>query len=80
VLQLNKILRKGCKLNAIIAMNKKKDTINIDQYPMSLEFSNVFQEELPRLSPKIELELTVELKLGTEPVAKAPSYTTTLEL
>jgi hypothetical protein len=61
-------------------MNKKKDTVNIDQYPMLLEFSNVFREELPRLSPKIELELTVELKLRTEPVAKAPSYMTTLEL
>lgn len=57
MLQLNKILRKGCKLNAIIAMNKKMDTISIDQYPMILEFSNVFREELPRLSPKIELRV-----------------------
>jgi hypothetical protein len=40
----------------------------------------VFPEELPGLPPERELEFTIDLKIGTEPIARAPYWMSTLEL
>ena len=42
--------------------------------------ADVFSEELPRMSPERELEFTIDLKLGTEPIARMPYRMSTLEL
>ncbi|KAH9306356.1 hypothetical protein KI387_010760, partial [Taxus chinensis] len=39
-----------------------------------------FPEELPGLPPKREFDFTIEIKLGTEPISKAPYRMTTTEL
>jgi hypothetical protein len=44
------------------------------------EFVDVFLEELPRLSPERELEFTIDLKLGTELIARTPYQMSTPEL
>ena len=36
------------------------------------EFSNVLPKELPGLPPERELDLTIELKPGTQPISKTP--------
>jgi hypothetical protein len=36
------------------------------------DFADVFPEELPGMPPERELEFTVDLKLGTEPIARTP--------
>jgi hypothetical protein len=36
------------------------------------EFVDVFPEDLPRMSPERELEFTIDLKLGTKPIARMP--------
>jgi hypothetical protein len=41
---------------------------------------DVFPEELPRMSPERELEFTIDLKLGTEPIARMPYWMSTSEL
>jgi hypothetical protein len=42
----------------------------MDQYPKLLEFKDVFPNELPGLPLERELDFTIELKLGVEPIPK----------
>jgi hypothetical protein len=44
------------------------------------EFADVFPEELPGMPPERELEFTIDLKLGTEPIGRTPYRMSTLEL
>jgi hypothetical protein len=44
------------------------------------EFADVFPEELHGMSPESELEYTIDLKLGTEPIERMPYRMSTLEL
>ena len=44
------------------------------------EFSNVFQEEIPRLPPKRDIDFTIEFILAVAPVSQAPYRMSTLEL
>ena len=47
---------------------------------MVREFADVFPEELPGMSLERELEFTIDLKLGTEPIEISPYRMSTLEL
>ena len=47
---------------------------------MVKEFADVFPEELPGMSPERELEFTIDLKPGTEPIARTPYRMLTPEL
>jgi hypothetical protein len=44
------------------------------------EFADVFPEELPGMPPEGELEFTIDLKPGTEPIARTPYRMSTPEL
>jgi hypothetical protein len=44
------------------------------------EFADVFPEELPGMLPEGELEFTIDLELGTEPIARTPHQMSTPEL
>jgi hypothetical protein len=63
-LQLNRSMRKGCKLYVVISMNEK-DSMNLEHYLVLLQFLDAFPNEFPGLLPKRKLEFTIELKLGT---------------
>ena len=39
---------------------------------MVFEFANVFPKELPFLSPHREMDFSIELYLGTDPISIAP--------
>jgi hypothetical protein len=45
-----------------------------------LEFKDVFPNELPGLPLERELDFTIELKLGAEPISKTPYQMTASEL
>jgi hypothetical protein len=53
------------------AVNERKGP-SLDQYPVLSEFKDVFPKELSALPPKRELDFTIELKPGAEPISKAP--------
>jgi hypothetical protein len=50
-------------------VNERKGP-SLDQYPILSEFKDVFPNELPGLPPERELDFTIELKLGAEPISK----------
>jgi hypothetical protein len=70
----------GGKLYAILALNEKGVVEGLEHLPVVKEFADVFPKELPRMPPERELEFTIDLKLGTEPIARTPYRMSTPEL
>eukprot|EP00253_Pinus_taeda_P024492 PITA_24492 len=79
VMQMKRCLRKGCQAYVIQEVSQEKGP-SLGQYPVLAEFPDVFPKELPGLPPLRELDLTIELKPGTQPISKAPYRMTAPEL
>jgi hypothetical protein len=73
-------MRKGCKLYVILALHKKKVAEGLEHLPVVREFVDIFSEELPGMPPERELDFTIDLKPGTEPIARTPYQMSTSEL
>jgi hypothetical protein len=57
----------------ILALNKKGMAEGLENLSVVREFLDVLiLEDFPRLPPERELEFTIDLKLGTEPIARMP--------
>jgi hypothetical protein len=78
-MKVNRCLRQGCRLYVVEAVNERKGP-SLDQYPVLSEFKDVFPNELPGLPPERELDFTIELKPGAEPISKTPYRMIALEL
>jgi hypothetical protein len=78
-MKVERCLRQGCRLYVVEAVKERKGP-SLDQYPVLLEFKDVFPDELPGLPPQRELDFTIELKPGAEPISKTPYRMTTLKL
>jgi hypothetical protein len=73
-------MHKGCKIYAILVLSEKGVAKGIEHLPVVREFTDVFSEELPGMSPERELEFTIDLKPGTESMARTPYWMSTSEL
>ena len=73
-------MREGCKLYAILALNEIRVAEGLEHLPVVKEFADVFPEELLGMPPKRELEFTIDLKPGTESIARMPYRMSTPEL
>ena len=73
-------MHKGCKIYVILALHKKKEAEGLEHLPMVREFVDVFPEQLPSMLLERELEFTIELKLGSEPIARTPYRMSTPQL
>eukprot|EP00253_Pinus_taeda_P015287 PITA_15287 len=68
-MKMKRCLRKGCQAYVIQKVSKEKGP-SLD--PVLAEFPDVFPKELPGLPLVRELNLTIELKPGTQPISKTP--------
>ena len=57
-------------------VNERKGP-SLDQYPILSEFKDDFPNELPGLPSEGELDFTIEIKPGAEPISKT-SYRMTM--
>ena len=73
-------MRKGCKLYAILMLHEKGVAKGLEHLPVVKEFADVFPKEFPGIPLERELEFTIDLKPGTEPIARTPYRMSTLEL
>jgi hypothetical protein len=73
-------MHKGCKIYAILALDEKGVAEGLEHLLMVKEFADVFPEELPGMPLERELEFTIDLKPGTEPIARTPYQMSTPEL
>jgi hypothetical protein len=71
-LQLQKRMHKGCKLHEILVLNENGEVEGLENLPVVQDFVYVFLEELPGFPPERELEFTIDLKPGTESIARMP--------
>ena len=67
-MQARRFLRNGCEAFLAVVLDSKRGQVNLEDISVIKEFSDVFQEELPGLPPKIEVDLSIEVAHGTTPV------------
>ena len=80
-LQAMKWLRKGCKLFAVnIRDIECEREQRIEDFPILVEFKDVFLEEILGLPLKRDLDFSIELTPGSVPDSKAPSRMSAPEL
>ena len=72
VMQAKKLLKQGCEAYLAYVVDTKREVPKMEEVPVVNEYPDVFPEELPGLPPDRQIEFTIELAPGTEPVSKAP--------
>ena len=65
-------LRKGCEAFFTLILDSKREQVNLKNIPVIREFPNVFPEELPRVPPEREVDLSIEVVQGTTHISRAP--------
>ena len=71
-IQENRLLRKGCQGFLASVMDLQSRELEIGDIPIVREFSDVFPDDLPGLSPDHEIEFPIDLFPGTAPISLAP--------
>ena len=79
-MQTKRLLQQGCEMYIAYVLDTEKGSPKIEDIPVVCEFPDVFPDELPGLPPDWEIEFTIDLTPGTEPVSKAPYRMTPLEM
>ena len=56
----------------VYVIDRSQEPAKLEDISVVNEFPDVFPDELPGLPPDREIEFTIDLARGTEPVSKAP--------
>ena len=72
MIQTKRLLRQRCEAYLEHVIDVNQETPKIEDIPVVNEFPGIFLKELPGLPSDREIEFTIELASGTEPVSKAP--------
>ena len=78
-LRANSLLRKGCQ-GFLDYMVSNANGVSLEDIPIARDFLDVFPDDLLDLPPEIEVEFTIDLVLGTNPIFKAPYRMAPIEL
>ena len=80
MIQAKRLLRQGCEAYLAHVIDVQPEAPKLEDILVVNEFPDVFPAELPGLSPDREIEFSIELAPGTEPVSKAPYRMATVEM
>ena len=72
-MQAQRLLRKGCEAFLSLVIDSKRGQIELENILVVKDFSDVFPEELPGIPPVREVDLSIEILLGTAPTSGAPT-------
>ena len=67
-----RMLRKGCQGYLAYVVETEKEGILVDEIPVVREFPDVFPDDITGLPPEREVEFTIDLIPGTEPISIPP--------
>ena len=67
-----RMLRKGCQGYLAYVVETGKEGTILDEIPVVREFPDVFLDDITGLPPEREVEFTIDLILGTEPISIPP--------
>ena len=60
-MKARRFLRKGCEAFLDLILDSKREQVNLENIPVIREFLDVFPEELPRVPPEREVDLSIEV-------------------
>ena len=70
-MQARRFMRKGCETFLVVILYSKRGQVDVEKIPVVREFPDVFPEELPGIPLERELDLAIEIVLGTIPMSRA---------
>ena len=70
-MQARKFIRKGYEAFLALILDSKRGQVDVEMIPIVREFPDVFPEELPAIPLEREVDLSIEIVLGTAPVSRA---------
>ena len=68
----SKMLRKGCQGYLAFVVDRRQEGTRLEDIPIVKEFPDVFPDDISGLPPDREVEFTIDLILGTEPISIPP--------
>ena len=68
----SKMLRKGCQGYLAFVVDRRQDGTRLEDILIVKEFPNVFPDDISSLPPNREVEITIDLIPGTEPISIPP--------
>ena len=71
-MQAQRLLRKGCDAFFTLVLDSKRGQVNMENIPLVKEFLDVFPEEIPRIPPEREVDLSIEVVHGTIRISREP--------
>ena len=69
---VQKMLHKGCQGYLAYVVETRKEGTLVDEIPITREFPDVFPNDITGLPPDREVDFTIDLILGTEPISIPP--------
>ena len=79
-MQARRFLRKGCETFFALILDSKRGQVDVEKIPVVREFPDVFPKELLGIPPEREVDLSIDIVLGTTPISKAPDRMAPSEL
>ena len=79
-MQARRFMRKGCETFLALILDSKRSQVDVEKIPVVREFPDVFPEELPGIPLEMEVDLSIEIVLGTTPMYRAPYRMALMEL
>ena len=79
-MQARRFIRKGYEAFLDLILNSKRGQVEVKKIPVVREFPDVIPEELPGIPLEREVDLSIEIVLGTTPVSRAPYRMAPVEL
>jgi hypothetical protein len=67
-----KMLAKGCQGYFTYLLNKSKDQCTVENTTIVKDYPDVFPLELTSLPPSRDVEFTIDLVPGAEPISRTP--------
>ena len=68
----SKMLRKGCQGYLAFVVDRRQEGTRLEDIPIVKEFPDVFPHDISGLPPDREVEFTIDLIPGTEPISITP--------
>ncbi|XP_070039527.1 uncharacterized protein [Nicotiana tomentosiformis] len=71
-LKARKMIKKGCIYHIVRVRDAYAEIPTLQSIPVVREFTDAFPDELPPIPPKREIDFSIDLLMGTQPISIPP--------
>ncbi|PHU07163.1 hypothetical protein BC332_23652 [Capsicum chinense] len=79
-LRARKMISKGCVYHLVRVKDINSETLSLESVSVVNEYSDIFPEDLPEISPEKEIDFGIDLLPNTQPISIPPYRMTPAEL